>query len=235
MDNRYIKGMAWALTLSLFFVSTLCLFFEPTWETNDDVAMSMIAHGYGIAASSSPKLVFSNIIWGYIVRLTPNINGILGYSIATYGILIICGAVIFLALRKVGLSCVIAFSICTLLLVRPILFPQFTINAGLLTVCAVVCWYIYGAQGTKSTLIVGSILAFFGCLIRSHEFLLVLLVAAPLLPWTKLAKDWFTKVIALGLVSSISGAFYLDHRAYENDEWQKFNALNSVRVQYTDL
>ena len=39
--------------------------FEPLWETNDDVAMSMAAHGYGLAAYSSPHLIFSNVVWGH--------------------------------------------------------------------------------------------------------------------------------------------------------------------------
>jgi hypothetical protein len=32
------------LFVSLIFVAVLCAFFEPRWETNDDVVMSLAAH-----------------------------------------------------------------------------------------------------------------------------------------------------------------------------------------------
>ena len=51
--------------ISVVFVFTLCFFFDPHWETNDDIAMSMVVHGYGIASVGMPNLVFSNIVWGH--------------------------------------------------------------------------------------------------------------------------------------------------------------------------
>ena len=38
-----------------------------TFETNSDVAMMMIAHGFGIAAMPTPVLPFSNVVQGQIV------------------------------------------------------------------------------------------------------------------------------------------------------------------------
>lgn len=65
----------WDFFVAMVFVFILCIFFEPRWVTNDDVGMSMVAHGYGIAAVDMPNLVFSNVIWGYLVRVIPQING----------------------------------------------------------------------------------------------------------------------------------------------------------------
>ena len=141
-----------AFLASATYLSALCAFFTPQWETNDDVGMSMAAHGYGIAATGSPNLIFSNVIWGYLVRSIPQINGVLGYSIATMLVLVIFGMVMLYALRRLGFGWLVSLAVLALVLVRPILFPQFTINAGLLTVGAIVCWHLYGNQGSKRAL-----------------------------------------------------------------------------------
>lgn len=189
-NNRLILSFI----ISLLLVFTLCYFFEPHWETNDDIAMSMVAHGYGFVATSSPILVFSNVIWGYLVHLLPQINGVLGYTLATYAVLISVGAMILYVLRQCGFGWLISFFVITLLLVRPILFPQFTINAGLLTVAAIACWHFYGRQNDQLILLIGCLLAFFGFLVRDQEFILILLIALPLLPWGKIAKDRTTQI-----------------------------------------
>ncbi|QIM48060.1 hypothetical protein G9Q38_02130 [Pusillimonas sp. DMV24BSW_D] len=227
------------LTISVFvsatFVLALYLLFEPRWDTNDDVAMSMVAHGYGIASIGSPNLVFSNVIWGYLVRTVPQINDLLGYSIATIAALVIIGAVIFYTLQKLGLGWLVSLSVLILILARPVLFPQFTINAGLLTVGAIICWHLYSQQGSRQMLLTGCLLAFFGYLVRSYEFLLILLIALPLLPWEKLYKDRnFLKAAAV-LLLTISGAVFVDYQAYQGDNWQQFNALNTARAPITDF
>lgn len=224
-----------ALAVSLSVVTVLCIFLQPRWETNDDVAMSMVAHGYGISATGSPNLIFSSVIWGYFVRIIPQINGVLGYSIATLATLAVICTVVLYALRKAGQDWLLACAVAMLLLVRPILFPQFTINSGLLTVGAVVCWHLYDEQGGRGTLIVGCLLAFVGFLIRSHEFFLVLLVASPLLPWRKLIHDRFARVAALSLLVVIFGSIVVDRLAYQGEDWQKFSALNPARAPFTDF
>ena len=100
---------------------------EARWETNDDVAMSMVAHGYGVAAFGSPNLIFSNVLWGYLVRAVPQINGTLGYSTVTLCVLIIVGAIVLFGLYRLGAGYIAPMSMLALLLARPVLFPQFTL------------------------------------------------------------------------------------------------------------
>lgn len=235
MVDRQRKDLLLALAVSLAAVTTLCVFLQPRWETNDDVAMSMVAHGYGISVAGSPNLFFSNVIWGYFVRLIPQINGILGYSTATLAILVAFCTFVLYALRKTGLNWLLACAVAMLLLVRPVLFPQFTINSGLLTVGAVVCWHLYGRQGGRRTLIVGCLFAFAGFLIRSQEFLLVLLVSFPLLPWRKLVHDRDARMAALSLLIAICGSIFVDRLAYQSEDWKRFSELNSARAPFTDF
>jgi hypothetical protein len=217
------------------FVVFLCLAFEPRWETNDDVAMSMAAHGYGIAAVGTPNLVFSNVIWGNLVRLIPEINGILGYSIATFGVLITAGAAIGYGAYKAGLHPLAVICIAVLLLMRPALFPQFTVNAGLLTVAAVVCWSLYGKHDSRGALFAGCAFAFLSFLVRNVECLLVLLVALPLLPWGKLIRQRVAVLSGIALILAVAGATFVDRAAYQGPEWQAFNELHPARAPITDF
>ncbi|RUP29383.1 MAG: hypothetical protein EKK45_10810 [Curvibacter sp.] len=229
-----------SLLFSSFLISSsiifiFCFFFNPHWETNDDVAMSMVAHGYGIAAVGMPNLVFSNVIWGYLVRSIPKIYGVLGYSSASISVLVIIGTVLLHALRKLGLAWLLSLPLLLLILVRPVLFPQFTINAGLLTVGAIVCWYFYEQEGDKRSLVIGCCLAFLGYIIRSQQFLMVLLISAPLLPWSKLLKDSKVIFFTFALIFAICTAILIDQYAYQSDDWQAFKKLNPARAYITDF
>lgn len=229
------KLMLGSLFTAATLVFFLCFFFEPRWETNDDVGISMVAHGYGITAIGSPNLFFSNVIWGYLVRAIPEINGILGYSIATLSVLIIVGAVVIYGLHQLSVNYMAYLSIFTLVLVRPVLFPQFTINAGLLMVTAITCWYLYTKQNDRRVLLVGCLLAFCSYLVRNQEFLLVLIVALPLLSWHTLFSDRFAKIAFLALIASIAISAVIDHQAYQSVEWKALNDLKPALTPIVDF
>ncbi len=212
----------------------LCLAFDPRWGTNDDVAMSMIAHGYGLAAYGSPHLVFSNVLWGYLVRAIPAINGVLGYSIATLVVLLVTGWAMLYFLLRLGAGYLPGLLVVALIIARPTLFPQFTMNAGLLTVAAIIGWQVYARFGGVGNLAAACLLAFFGCLIRDAEFLLVLGVALPLLPWRALRERRQMQIAFLLLGVAIASAAAFDRWSYSGPEWQHFLEFNSARKPYTD-
>ncbi len=145
--------------------------FEPRWETNDDIAMSMVAHGYGIAAQASPNLVFSNTVWGEIIQLIPEINGLTGYSIATLVVLLTSACAILFFLRALGAGILISTAAISLIILRTAVFPQFTINSGLLTCASVLALLDYNKSHKKTSLILFGALGYFGYLIRFEEFL----------------------------------------------------------------
>jgi hypothetical protein len=229
------KLLIGSMVIASVFVFLLFSAFEPRWATNDDVGMSMVAHGYGAAAIGSPNLVFSNVLWGYLVRAIPEINGILGYSIATLGVLVIVGSVMIFGLYRCGAGYVASLSALLLIMVRPVLFPQFTINAGLLLIGAIICCHLYARQNNLYALVLACILAFCSYLVRSHEFLLVLIVALPLLPWKPLLACAKSRYAFLVLVSIIAVSAVVDHRAYQGDEWTSFNELDPSRAPFTDF
>ena len=230
-----IRLVAGALVASMALVVALCWFFPPRWETNDDVGMSMVAHGYGMAAFGTPNLFYSNVLWGYVVRAIPTIHGLLGYSSATLAVLVVVGAVLFYGLYRLGAGAIATSVAAVLIMARPIIFPQFTVNAGLLLLGAVLCWHLYARWNDWRALAIGSALAFASYLVRDMECVLVLLVALPLLPWRSLWSRPAAWLSAVALVTAVAVAAYIDHRAYEGPAWQAFNAFHAPRALLTDF
>jgi len=236
--DRLPPTTSWLMLCSLAtaagFVLFLCLLFEPRW-TNDDVAMSMVAHGYGFAMYGTPHLMFSNVLWGYFVRTLPSVNGVQGYSLGTVAALMVVGWATLYFLLRLGVGYMVGVLAIVLLLARPTLFPQFTINAGLLTLAAVIGWKVHARLGGLGTLLSACLLAFFGYLVRSEEFFLVLGVALPFLPWRALRDRRHVQIAFLLLGLAIASAAAIDRYAYSGPEWQHFKELNSARVSFTDF
>ncbi len=234
--HSYYRLLGVPFLFSIFFVLLIYILFEPQWETNDDVGISMIAHGYGGSIlGGSPKIIFSNILWGYFVRLIPTINGVLGYSIATLGVLIIVGTTVFYTLKRLGVSFWLCSLTLALVLMRPTFFPQFTINAGLLMVGAALCWQVFSKYKDNQLLMLGCILAYCSFLIRAEEFLLILCVSLPLLSWRILLKDKAIKVAGPLLVCAILVSSIFNYQAYKGEEWKSFNDLHLPRAYFTDF
>lgn len=224
-----------SIVIGTCFVLLICWAFGPLWETNDDVGMSMIAGGYGLATHGSTKLIFSNVLWGGIVRLIPTIGRTPGYSIAALAILILVTSSVVYAMRRLGLIPIEAVVVIVLLLARPILLPQFTINAGMLALVAVAFWCIYGQFRETRFLVLGCILVVLAFWVRNTECALILLVATPLLPWRTFWAERTPKIAAVVLLSTLVGSSIIDHQAYRVPEWQAFNDLNFVRSAFTDF
>src|SRR5580700_7247322 len=121
--REYLAWVAWPISVGLVFL--LCSISSPIFETNDDVHLSMIAHGYGIATGGSPRLVYSNVLWGYFIRLFPDIWGVPAYSLITLGIVVVVGAVVTRSVLATGIGIAGAIAILTLVVARAVLVPQY--------------------------------------------------------------------------------------------------------------
>jgi hypothetical protein len=122
-----------------------------------------------------------------------------------------------------------------LVMARPALFPQFTLNAGLLTVAAVLGWRVHARFGDLGSLAAACFLAAFGFLIRREEFFLVFLVASPFLPWRALRERRSLQLAFLLLSIGMILAASFDRWSYSGQQWQQFSELNSARAFYTDF
>jgi hypothetical protein len=230
------KAPAVALLAVTTILLLLCWLSAPRWQTNDDISMSMVAHGYGVAASGAPPyLMFSNVLWGFFVRALPTLNGVPGYSLATLATLLVAGSSIGYALLRLRVSFAVCAPVLVLVFARPILFPQFTVNAGLLMVATIMVLRVYAVDGRVVALVAACLLSFASYLIRSQEFLFVCAVGWPFLPIRQFVRDR-RAVLGVGVVASaIAASAFVDYQAYKAPEWRDFNALNHVRALLTDF
>ncbi|RUR12126.1 hypothetical protein [Legionella sp. km772] len=214
-------------------MSFLLYFYELRWQSNDDVGMGMIAHGYGISQFGSANILFSNILWGKLIRLIPEINGVLGYSIISITVLFVVGLVIFYSLLILDVSLLTSFCLLSLILIPNILAIQFTINAGLLAVSSILSLYAYNKTKDNKLIYLSCFLAFLSYLERSHEFIFILFLALPLVSWPALRNknikaSIFILIIAIGL------AALFNNYSYKTEDWKPWMTLNPVRAPFTD-
>lgn len=216
------KNLALTFLSSFLILFLLCYLFEPQFNSNDDVVMQMAAHGFGVFEKSSPNLIFSNILWGKLVQVIPTINGVLGYSLATISTLFFVTWALTYVLKELTQSWSLSILAITLIMARAVLFPQFTINAGLLTVTAVCALILHIRRGNNFSLCLACIFAFIGYLVRFHEFFLVLVVALPLFPFRKIwnAKKCRQAILFVSLLIAVTEVF--NWASYQGQEWDQF-------------
>lgn len=236
------SGCWWtAFGASGLLFAALLAAFVPYWESNDDVGMAMLAHGFGLAAQDSPHLIFSSLVWGWLVRSIPLWLHTSGYAWASLAVLFCSGAVIFRTVDRLSHGALVAGLVLVLVMVRPILFPQFTINAGLLCVCAIAAWRCHARsvagseRGAWIDLALGCLFAFLSYLVRSQEFLLVAALGIPLVPWRVLVTRRAGQAALMVLVSAIAVAAFVDHQGSNSKDWAAFNAHNVARAPFTDF
>ena len=233
--GRYHQPIFFAFVLPAVLIAVICSFWSPTWETNDDVAMSMIAHGYGAVAYPSPNLVFSNVLWGYFVQSIPTLNGIVGYSTATMATLLIAHSAILYGMLLLGCGRLASGLVVGLALVRAMLFPQFTMNAGLLAIGGIVLLMAYGRHSERPVLLICAVfLMATAFLVRWLELAFVVLVALPLLTLHPVPKR-AALLAACALLLVCVAATLIDDAAYDGAEWQAFKAFNPIRIAFTDF
>ena len=201
----------------------LLYFFVPLWHNCDDVFLSMATHGYGAFEKGTNLLFFQNVIWGFLVRSIPELDGTLGYSTAIFIIITLSVTLILYGLIKSGITTRSSLLITWMILIPSFLRPQFTITAGLAAVAAIVCWKVYGEKKTRLALTFGCILAFLGFLTRWKMFLLIMCIGLPLLPWRKYKIAGFAKIETILLCVAVAFAIIVDYQSYQASEWGKIS------------
>lgn len=232
--NRCLTSAIISIIIVLMFIGTAYSIYTPIWMTNDDIGMSMAAHGYGIAAEGTANIIFSNVVWGFLVKNIPTISGILGYSIGILAAIAIVAMMIMYISVRIGLGYLIGILLLILVIFRPLLLPQFTVVSGLLLVTAIICIKSYEKYKSNGFLFLFLFFSYLSYLIRVEEFILVAVVGAPLIQWRFLFNDKNYKICIATLILAISMAEILNINAYKNEEWQKMVELKPSITQLID-
>lgn len=232
--NNFKNSLIVAFITVVLVIIAVVAYSHPAWESNDDPTMSMIAHGYGLMKTASPNIIFSNVIWGHLINLTPEINSVLGYDLVYYATLTLSGLAILTSLLFLSDSALLSMAVFVLLIIKPTITPQFTILSGYATLAGFACLMLYARTQLKRALIACSLFFIVGFLIRAELFALVALVSLPLIPWKKIIKPFPLSVAATTGILIIGAAFY-NWKAYQGPQWERFNTFQSIRSMYTDF
>lgn len=210
------------------------------WLTNDDVAMSLISTGNGIADQPASRLVLTNIAWGYLVQWFPDFGGIRAYTWVTYLALLTawCGCVA--GFRRSEVEHRLAALVLLLVYAPAVIHPQFTLVAGYLAAAGLLLGY--GAIASRSIVAGGcaGLLIVLSGLARADEAALVLLVAAPFCieplrtAWdSERRRHWLALAAATAAV--FLGFQLLDYFSFSYGEWAAYAQDYALRTGFTDF
>ena len=229
------KEVIYAFLITLL-VLLAAVWANPIWESNDDVAMSMIVHGFGISAERSNSLLFTNSLIGDLIHVVLGSFDLHGYAAFYYLLLGYCVFHLVLIVRPTVRACwhVLWLVLLACLLFKPLVQPQFTITSGLLAFCAILVMQrveSYKHTGYWTSLILLAI----SVLVREQEAVYVFLLAQPLLlsKWKKRPKLMLSYPIWLVLFVVVFR--FMDASSYSGPGWDEYNKLNIARAPYTDF
>lgn len=224
-------GLIWPLIA----IPLAFLFGPPAWETNDDVAMSMISRGYGLTSQPNSGMIFSNVAWGFIVGLFPDLMGTPGYTWCLVLALGFSALLAYFILLNLQVSQRAAGLTAFILLIRPLFFLQFTVVSGICSGVGLI-GILTQYQRPKSLLFISSLFALcLGYLIRPLECALIATVVLPFVITSKLEN----RRQLIGFAFAIAFAFaifkVIDWNYYSGTDWENFVHLNAVRHYFTDF
>ncbi|HEY3643801.1 MAG TPA: hypothetical protein VGM16_00565 [Gammaproteobacteria bacterium] len=209
------------------------------WDSNDDVHMAMITHGYGIVSAPSPDVVYSNVIWGWLAMQLGTHFGVEGYTLLMYAVLLGSAAAIAHVLYRNRVPGLVGAALLLAMFLRTLMEPQFTVAAGYAAVAGLALLMSLHA-GERRWTAAGSVLFLtVAALLRLQELLFVCLVAAPAVAWwlyrQRAGRGWrVPAALLLGSLTLVAGCKLVDVQHYSGPEWTRFKQMNQLRRPFTD-
>jgi hypothetical protein len=236
--------------------------FRPSYATNDDVFITMIASGKGLCPAPDEHLIFTNVIIGTALKqLYTAFPGVPWYG--CYLLLVHYAAqvaLLYCALTigrrssqadrlpgQIDLRCglyLLYFGLVELPLLNRF---QFTTTAFLAAQAGIFLWLLAWQRCTsqKDATIIGPlcaaiVLMFVGGIIRLESLEMAVLVAIPV-AILFLNKSWRQPILSCGIAMAAAAALVVaavsyDHWVYEQDpSWRGFRELNQIRGKFHDV
>lgn len=251
MKFSVVRGHPWVAALAIVggFAGLFFTFCLPSFETNDDIVMSLIASGKLIAVAPDAHLLFSNILVGKALSTLYSWRAdVPWYGLYLIGLHALAVAGISWAVLRGGVTLVrfgllaAYLSVVELYQLRYLQFTNTASLCGQAALLLVLSWCLHRPSSLArglGILVAAFALAVCGILVRSDAVLL----AAPLALPSAAIAFFRTTECRVGLLSWFSaiGLAYLgltavDRKAYEGDpQWQGVREFNSLRNRITDL
>lgn len=228
----YLLGLA-----ALLAYVSLC---TPFWRSNDDVSMSLISAGGGLAAQPSPHLVLTNIVWGWLIYLTPGLGHIRAYTLFTYLALILSYAVLAACFLRSRVEHLFAAVALLFIFAPTLVWPQYSLVAGDLAVAGLVLLCVSLRHGSLRGGAGACALVVLSGLVRADETVLVMLAALPLCFGylqegyaSPLRRRWLVMAAVAALV--FTGFQLFDWWDFSRGDWAEYGSTYSLRTQFTDF
>ena len=252
LNHPLRASIAW---MGFLFAAMLSIH-TAAYETNDDVAMSMMASGTGLAAQPDEHLVFTNVVIGLLLKhLYTQMPAIPWYGMYLLGVHFLSHVAILYAVLKwrysrAALFCYwVLFSTIGVLLLTKLQFTStaiWSVECGLfLTLSGLALRRDVHGRGGWGMLVSGILLMMLGSLVRFDSYIAAMAISAiplSILVWqldrfrapesrvwrTALATIVFTQIAAFGLQAA--------HQNYYSRDpaWRAFLDFNPYRVQFND-
>lgn len=250
LRNPLAASLVW---IGILFGSVFC-FYTPSYETNDDVIMSMIASGTGVSATPNEHLVFTNVAIGLLLKqLYTHIPSLPWYAYYLLSVNYLTHVAILHTLltwrynRAVIVSFLLLFATVGVQLITNL---QFTSTA----VWATECGLLVALSGllrqqrrlqTLGTFAAGVSLMVLGSLVRFDSYLAAMAISAvPLagLVWhldrnvLPRSRVWESGLALIVVTQCAAMGLHAVHLGYytKNSDWQAFLAFNPYRVKFND-
>ncbi len=219
------------------FFALYLLVFRPAYLVNDDLTIISLATGYW-GGLRVPFLVYSNVIWGFLLVLLYGIPGNINWGVWLFVLInfLSVWSLVYLALsrplrplyRVAGVFAILACDGHFLMHITYTMIAAFAALAGFCTILTA-SWSPFPLK--RRLLVVGGLLVLTASLIRIQALLLVLLViAAPALIMIR-AYDLRALVATLAITATLVAGCYAFDKLYVglHPDWSAYYNYNRVR------
>lgn len=254
LEKPKIKNLLISILLNTVSLLIYIVFFNISFETNDDVMMAFIAEG--IFGEGSSHLVFSNLILGKIIKLLagwfPNVK----WYCVIYMFMIFAAfcamTYVLIQLQGKHIGIISSIFLITVLGYNSYVIFQFTRTAAItVTGGAVLLFYALDHAKMKYEKIIsvvcGASLVVFGSMVRFEMFGICVIAFAGigLYKILILLKEipgggiwgFISYIIVFGVTISLSLVLYIADRNYylKHTEWSEYLEYNKLRGELWDL
>jgi hypothetical protein len=220
-------------------------FFNPRYETNDDVMMNLIAAGRAFADRPDEHLLFINVVLGWpLSRLYMLAPAVPWYGISQFAALLAAAAGTAYALLRVGPSLrrlVVVWIFFVMAMLPCLILMQYTKTAFLVSLAGMLLFLAPlrgAAPWPRAAEVAAGLLVLLGSLIRIQSFLMAAVVAAPLVvvaiataPRTALRRALLPSLT----LAAVAALYFVNRGYYASDpDWHDFYANYAARSPFTD-
>ncbi len=241
--HKYKSEFFW-LFLNAFIGIIILAFCQPTYETDDDFTLGAISSGV-FGEKYKPFLIYSNILYGYILRVfswfLPSVNW---YIVMEYIVIIVAYSFLFYLFGKKSFRLALIINLITwfLIIYDEIRLIQFTRTAFIVCIAGVVSIIYSCMNHSKRACCFGLVMCLIGSFIRLQCFFICIAYAAAFVAAYFLKGKFENKketillickcagvTIAVVICAVINSLFYTCDR-----EWREYKEYSVSATQLLD-